>query len=1125
MEKAEAAGKASRLSKAQRRAGRPGSTARYRARMGASISRLLAALVVFWVAAGAKGVGAQSTGEITGMVKDASGGILPGAEVTLTHRATSQERHQITDNDGNYAAAALPAGEYVIKAELPSFKTAIREGIVLRVGQHVSVDLVLEIGDVTEQITVTEAVPLLRTTNAEVSEVIADQRLVELPLNGRQFVQLTLLSDNVFLTPVGTRGAALAQTGRQVVIGGQRVGHNLYFLDGVSITDQYFNNLVLSPSIEAIQEFKIQKSIYSAEYGGKASANVNAVIKSGSNALHGSAFEFLRNDMFDTRNFFDRGAKPPLRQNQFGGGLGGPIRKDQTFFFFNYEGYRERRALTRVFSLPSSKVRDGDFSGLPVIYDPARLDPATGRRLPFPNNRIPRERLDPVALAFLQKAPLPNLPGEVQNFVTSPSVRNDYDQFTVRIDHHLGRNDTLFGRFTFANLQTFQPYGNSNLNETLVPGFGYEITTYTRNLALSTTHVFGPNLINEVRFGILRITGGQESENRGSDFAARTNLAGATRDPRKAGFPSISFSDFYSNMGDPGTLIYRRNNSFDFFENIAWTRGPHSVKLGTYIFRLRFNPQTSPNARGAFTFSPRFSSSAPGLSDGNAFADFLLGYPSSAQGGFGRGEMDGRALWTHFYVQDDWHAKPDLTLNLGLRYEINFQMTETGNRFSNPEVNRFVIASDDAGKIHPDAEALLPLIPVPYITSKAAGYERSLQRPSWTRIAPRLGVAWSPFNEKLVVRAGFGLFYNQAAYSIQENLGLNLPFYFNKSVTVAADAAIPQFTTGNILLAPNAGTIGGSGLIYEYEPEYAESWTLGFQQMLSTNWGLQATYFGSRVVGADNSTFINIPTPGPGPVDPRRPNPNLSAIRTIRWDGYSSYHSLAVKLEKRLSGGLTFDTTYTLSKAMDDASDVGATFHEFNVPQDVRDLAAEKGLSSYDHRHRLTFTYSYDLPIGSSHTLNPKGFLGKLLSGWAVNGIGSFQTGAPITINLPIDNANIGPGPAQRPDLVRNPNLKSGTAERWFDTDAFRMPAPFTFGNAGRNIVFEAGEKNVDFSLRKSAPLREGQSVEFRAECFNLFNHTNFQGAPGRIAFTPNFGRLFNAGPSRQIQLGMKLIF
>jgi hypothetical protein len=625
----------------------------------------------------------QNTAEIRGAVTDSTGAVLPGVSVTLTNEGGGQERRQVTDASGNFVFATLTNGNYVVKAELPGFKTQIRDRITLQSGQRLNIDLSLDVGAINEEVTVTEEAGLLRTSNAEVSEVIENERLVNLPLNGRQFVQLTLLSDNVYLTPVGTRGAALAQTGRQVVIAGQRVGHNLYTMDGVSVTDQYFNNLVISPSIDALQEFKIQKSIYSAEFGGKASANVNAVTKSGTNEYHGSLFEFLRNDIFDARNYFDPedSPKPPLRLNQFGGSLGGPMPGHKAFFFTNYEGSREHSGLTRTFSVPSAKVREGDFSGLPTIYDPLRTDLTTGRRQPFEGNRIPRERLNPAALAFLQKVPLPTSQGEVQNFLASPLIKNDSNQFTARLDYTASAHDTIFARFTGANMVTFQPYGNSNLNETLMPGFGYQIVTRARNLALSHTHVFAPNLIHEFRAGYLRATGGQESQNRGVDFGLISGLQGVTRDPNETGYPAVNLADAYSSMGDPATLTLRRNNSFDFFDNVAWTVKSHSFKFGTYIYRLRFNPLSSPNARGSFNFTPRYTSSASGLSDGNAFADFLLGYPSSAQVGVGRAQMDARTLWTHFYAQDDWRPSAKLTVNLGVRYEINGHLVETRNLF------------------------------------------------------------------------------------------------------------------------------------------------------------------------------------------------------------------------------------------------------------------------------------------------------------------------------------------------------------------------------------------------------------------------------------------------------------
>jgi hypothetical protein len=1057
-----------------------------------------------------------ATGGVAGTVRDATGGVLPAVKVTITSQATGQERQVSTDSSGNYVAAAMSVGEYSVKAELPGFKAQIRQGVVLQVGRESRVDLILEVGNVNEAVTVEESATALQTTSAELSEVIDNNRISSLPLNGRQFVDMTLLSDNVFVAPRGTRGSALTQTGPAVVVSGQRPGHNMYYLDGVSVTDQYFNHLVVSPPIDAIQEFNIQKSLYSPEYGGKASATISAVTKSGANAFHGDLYEFVRNDLFDARNFFDPAAKPPYRQNQFGVTLGGRLHKDHTFFFLGYEGLRTRQALTQQFSVPSPKVRVGDFSGLPPIYDPSTTDSA-GRRKAFFGNVIRADRLNPAAIAFLEKLPLPNLPGEVQNYAAAPRLKHDNDQGSLRIDHRIGQTDSIFLRLYEAHFDTFQPFGSSQLNENLVPGFGYNLTTRTRSIAIGDTHVFSPNVVSEFRFGFLRVTGGQQSENRGFDFARQNGLGGISPASGQEGFPSVSFSGIYNTAGDPPNLFTRRDNSFDFLENLSWIRGKHTRKAGAYIFRLGFNPSESPNARGSFTFTPRYTSSAAGLADGNAFADFLLGFPSSAQAGIGPGGAEnGRTLWTHFYAQDDWRIIPALTFNYGIRYEVNSPITDAQNRLSNIEPNRFVVASDAAGRISPLAKDLLPLIPVPVVTSKDTGHDRSLQMPSYNRIAPRLGVAWA-ISDRTVMRAGWGLFYNQAAYSIQTALTENLPFFFNKSVDTATTTLIPALTIENILNAPQTGNIGGSSLNYRYRPEFADSWSLNVQRTIPSGWVLEAGYFGSHVSGADNSTFQNVPLPGPGPIDSRRPNPSLSGFKMIRWDGYSIYHSGTFKVEKRISQGLTLNANYTWSKSVDDASDVGSTFAETNIPQDVRNVRAERALSSFDHRHRFVFSYSYQLPFGNQH---------KLLQGWTVTGLGSFQSGSPFTVILPNDNANIGAGPAQRPNLIGNPNQNAPhTADQWFDTGVFKMPAPFTFGTSGRNVVFAAGTSVVDFSLTKEMTLKDNTRLQFRSEVFNLFNHTNFADVPGRIAFTSGFGRYTSAENPRQVQFALKLLF
>ena len=1082
-----------------------------------------------------------NTAELRGSVYDETGAVLPGATVTVVHNSNSFQVVRVTDDQGAYLITGLAIGEHTLTLELPGFRRLVLDGIKLTVGQRVRLDSVLQLGDLAENVLVTAEVSLLQSANAEISDVIDNDQVTALPLNGRHFLQLALLSEGVVKPPGGTRGAALQQAGDLVNVGGQRAGHNIYMLDGVKVTDELFNNLVINPSVDAIQEFKIQKSQYSAEFGGKASALINVVLKSGTNDYHGNLYEFHRNAALDAKNFFDLPDQPipPFIQNQFGGTLGGPLSipsiydaREKTFFFLNYEGQRIRQSITKTFTVPTPALRSGDFSALDTIYDPFAQDSNSGARQPFYANRIPQERLDPVALAFLEKVPLPNLPGNVQNLVASPSQNTDMDQFNIRLDHHLSSSDIFFGRVSIFNVATFQPFGTSQLNEDLLPGFGRKLTTQSRNLAAGFTHSFNPRLSSELRFGWLRVTGGQTSENQGYDFGTIAGLEGVTGDSQDMGFPLISLAGEFSTMGDPDSFIFRRNESFEVFENIQVLRGNHQIKFGGYWFHLNFNPSNPEAARGIFSFTPRFSSSRPGASDGSALADFLLGYPSSARAGVGRGEEDGRTNWFHFYVQDNWQVQEALTLDVGLRYEINQHMKDINNELSAIDLStpkaRFVIASNSDGIIAPSASELLPLIPIPYTTSADAGWPRSLMRPSYKRFAPRLGLAWRPLgNPQSVLRMGYGIFLNQWAYSIQQNLARNLPFFFLKQINTPSDAIFPEFSTNNILVKNALGGISGNNLDHDFRTEYTQTWSLGLQHLLRSSTLVDLQYMGSRTIGADNSTIRNVPLPGPGPIDARRPIPALSGFQSIRWDGWSTYHALNTRLERRFSDGLAFNLNYTFSKTMDDASAPGGTSFESNLPQNVRDLSAEKALASFHHSHRLVGSYIYEIPMGRGHRFSAgPGFLSGLLSGWSATGIMTLQSGAPFTVNTTSDPANIGVGPAQRPDQVRDPNLPSSTRDpiQWFNTAAFELPSPFKFGKVGRNTVLAPGFRNFDLSLTKKTPLGENGNLEFRAEVFNLFNTPHFD-VPHRFAFTPNFGRIFTAGFSRQIQFGLKLAF
>ena len=1060
-----------------------------------------------------------NTAEIQGVVRDPLGGLLPGASVVVIHVVSGRRVERTSDDTGRFFIPGLPVGEYAVTVTLDGFKTVTRSNVIVQVGQRVDVPIMLPLGERTETVTVSGAVPLLQTNNAEISDVIDNRRVQELPLNGRQFLQLAQLSDGVVVPPGGTRGAALEQAGTLPAVLGQRSGHNIYLLDGVKVTDEFFNNLVVSPSVDAIQEFKIQKTLYPVEFGGKASALINVVTKSGSNAFHGGVVEFFRTDELDARNYFDdsRQPVPPLRQHQFGAHAGGPLRRNRTFFFLDYEGHRVDRSVTQTFSVATVAMRNGNFAGLPALCDP--LTRTADGCTSFAGNQIPSSRLSPVAIALLQRVPQPTASGTVQNLLAVEPEHAPMNQGTVRVDHRLSDDDTMFGRFTAYGARDVQPFGTGSLNESLIPGFGREVTTRSRNVALSYTHTFSTTVLNELRFGWLTAVGGQASPNQGTSFAAATGLQGVTTNPLDTGYPQMSFAGLFSTIGDPTSFVSRDNRSVELYDSVLIDRGAHRLKVGGYLFHLSFNPVNPNVARGAFTFDGQWT--------GNAFADFLLGYPSAAQVGIGRADEHGRTTWVHVYGQDDWRVSSNLSVNYGLRYEINGQMTDVDNRLSAVDLTvpggRVVIASDDDGNISPTAQPLLGEIPIAAVTSKDAGWTRGLLRPSYRQFAPRIGLAWS-FGERgnTVVNAGAGVFLNQWAYSVQQALAQTLPFFFAKTVNAPADALQPTASTETMLLAPANGSVGGSTMNHDYRTEYAKNVTVGIQRQFTPTSAVDVSYLGSWIVGADSSTVLNVPSPGPGPIGPRRPVTALSNITAIRWDGYSEFHALTLRAEQRLTRGLTFSANYTLSKATDDASDPGATTFETNLPQDVRNMAAERAVASFDHRHRFVSNITYAVPGFAGATT---GWRTALASGWRLSAIATLQSGAPFTVNLGTDRANIGSGPAQRPDATCDPNQNAPhTAAEWFNTECFALPAPFVFGNAERNSVLSPGYANVDFSVAKDVRVPTDVRLELRWEMFNVFNRTNFD-VPNRVFGTPNFGRIFSALPARQMQLGVKVQF
>jgi hypothetical protein len=1052
--------------------------------------------------------GQMNVAEIRGIVTDPAGDVVQGAAITATNTATGLKYNAVTNDSGQYLLTQLMPGVYSVSAGASGFKQVTQENVVLHASEQIALRFSMAIGDRTETVVVGEGPGVLQTESAEIKDVIENQQVVDLPVKDREFLELALLGPGVVNPPGGTRGDSLQQTGKLLNILGQRTGHNLFLVDGVSVTDEYYNNVVLNPSPDDIREFNIAKTDYDAEFGGKSGGVINVITQSGTNTFHSGAYEFLRNSAMDARNFF---APPnqatPFRENQFGAAVGGPIVRSKTFFFLNYDGQRIRDSLAHLFSVPTAAQRGGVFT-TPIV------NPAGGAL--FPNGTI-NAPLDPAAVALLAKVPLPNLTGTANNLLATGRQTNDNNQYNVRIDHQISSNDSAYVRASAFTANEFDPFGSSALNEALLPGFGRNLTTHSVNVSAGETHILSARVLNEFRFGFLRVSGGQEDPNAGAPFAAQYGLQGATANPRDMGYPQVSLSNAFSTLGSATGFTSRVDLNYELFDNVTIQSGAHTIKFGGYFFHLNFNPSYPNDARGVYTFSGAYS--------GNALADFLLGYPSQAQAGIGEGAENAHTNWAHFYIEDGWKATQNLTLDAGLRYEFNQNLYAETNQTADidlaaPGGPAFVVSGNPAA-LPPAAAGLAALSPIPVISAAIAGWNNSLLSPKNVRLSPRLGLAWQlPHVRTTVFRAGFGIYTNQASYSILQNLAENEPFFLVKTV---ANSAKPAYTTEDILNFNPTGAVGANGVNHSFAIEYNEVWNAAIQKQVRGNTAVEIDYTGSRTVHADSSTVLNVPSTFGGP----RPFPQLAAFSTIRWDGWATFHAMTVRVARRFNHGLSFDGNYTWSKSMDDASDTGTTNAEYNLPQDPFAMSQEKALSSFDHRNRFAANAVYELPIGK----NTRGLLHRVAGGWRVAGILTAQSGAPFTVNLSsAAGQNVSPiglvsgNNLERPNLTGNPNGGPQTPAEWFNTAGFAVPAQNTFGSAGRNVVTGPGLTTLDLSLQKEETLHERLKLQLRFDAYNSLNHASFN-LPGRIFGAANFGVISSAGDPREMQAALKILF
>lgn len=1067
---------------------------------------------------GAPAINAQTTGSIYGSVTDQSGAVVTGGSVTVANPGTSLKRTATTDAKGAYIFPVLPVGVYDMAVEAQGFKPYEQRGLELQVEANLRVDFKLEVGQITERVVVTTETPQIDTASATLGKVVEEKRIVELPLNGRNFLQLGLLQAGV--TPpiagidvVGSgTNSTPGGTKFNFSVNGMRPISNNHLLDGVNNVEPMSGSAMIVPSADGIQEFRILTNSYSADFGRAGGSIVTVITRRGSNSYHGSAYEFLRNDYFDARNFFSPGV-PALKQNQFGGTFGGPIIKDKTFFFGGYEGFRQIAGLATSTTVPSLLVRQGDFSQEAV----KPLDPLTG--LPFPGNRIPEGRINPVAARLLTLWPAPNQGSNI--WTGAPTNSNDRNQFMVRIDHSLmeGKN-SLTGRYLIDQGSLSTPKGGSTspIGSIDVPGFGFADSSRFQNFMVADTHIFSPEIINDFRFSYQRakVKAGfpvdpADPQNFGFTYPQPASVA-VIPQIVLFGTSSLGYTIFNS----------RLSNFYDFVDNLVVSKGKHSMKLGAEVRRTNVFGLFPSLSFGTFQFN--------GTVTGNPLGDFLLGRSSVFSQVGGREDKNIKQTAAYFYFQDDFHVTRNLTLNLGLRYERVPGYKEKDNLLTTfvPGVQSTVSPSLPPGLLRPGD----PGIPETLFPTGKLDF------------APRFGLAWDPFGDgKTSVRAGYGIFYDDSAlvqqFTVQQPPDFQ-PFFVQLSPASLADPysgnspfrppvqfplpLSPGFTVG--LLAP------------DFKLAYIQHWNLTLQRQLTPSLAVEVAYVGNKGTHLQGDMDPNQAIWSPGAslaganLRGRRPYNPIGRIFQISSIFNSNYNGLQSTLTQRLHGGLSFQASYTWSKAIDDVSKPTSFFRmpgQVGRPQDSRNLQAERGLSAFDVRHRFVLSYIYEFPFFKQRG----GFVSSVLGGWRLSGITSLQSGSPFSVLDTSDPGLDGTPDNDRPDVIRNPNLPSGqrTPERWFDTAAFvRFVASANrltpaFGTEGRNILTTDGIINFDAGLAKDVSLGENRRLELRWEVFNLFNHPNF-GVPINDLNASNFGRVLKTStPERQMQFALKFIF
>lgn len=1046
-------------------------------------------------------VAAQSTtGTVSGSVTDSSGAVIAGASVRIINVATHDTRTATSGNNGDYLFPSIPTGEYTLEAESNGFKKEQRLGLKLDVNQNARINFTLQVGQATEVVQVTSDAPLVDTRGVQLGSTVDSQRVRDLPLNGRNVYDLTVLTPGVVNVNTSLTGNNDANN---MNVNGNRVRDNNFFLDGASNNALFRNGGNQAPNPDAVEEFHLLTSNFDAEFGRLPGSVMNVVTRSGTNSLHGTLFDFLRNDAVNARNFF-QSAVTPLHWNQFGGTVGGPIRRDKTFFFASYQGFRQSTSnFLNSIPVPSLAQRGGDFSGLAAARRP--LDPQTG--VPFAGGRIPTSRMDPVARNYTNTfIPLPN--NADGTFSTSAGAPVNDDQGMARIDHQITPLNRLSGTLFIDRSETTQPFASA----TQLPNYANSATSYSQNnIVISDTWSISPNLLNELRAGYVLNRYRMNSLNQTSWSDLGSSLTLGASPPR----PPQFFVTGYFQAGTYGDNNMPQRSEI-LSDTFTWILGRHSVKLGGLLQWNQFREIGSWLGAGQVRFTGSFTR--------NAFADLLLGDANSLRQNNGL-NRDFRSLNSGLFVQDNWQATRRLSVNLGLRWEVNPAFSSANNALSTfgfgQQSQRF------------------PTAPTGLLFPGDPGVPSGIAPTQWKNFGPRIGFAYDVFgNGKTAVRAGYGIYYATAMANLTSNLQ-NQPFIvditLNGSTSLvdpwgSVNAVSPYPYTLNTANPIFVNPITANYLGENFASPYVQQYNFAIQQQVARAMSLQIAYVGnsSRKLYLQRDANAPIYNSGAttGNINTRRPYlpGQFAGIYQLQSGANANYNSLQVTFNRRFAHNFSLIANYTFSKSIDILSDDPTSLSSVAFVNS-NNLALDRGVSAFNTPHLFSLSWVWQAP-----KIEHVGAFGKYaLSGWKLNGLMTAQSGQPFTIVSGADS-NVDGVLTDRPNLTGNPLFdgsrnRAATIAEYFNTDAFAsLPRGQLYGNLGRNTLYGAAAVNWNVSAFKSFPLRERAQIEFRTEFFNIFNQVNLN-SPNVTLSSANFGRVTTAGAPRILQFGLKLLF